>query len=338
MGSAAMQLRPLGLSGLAVTPLGLGLAALGRPGYITLDHAADLNHNTSVEAMQAHAHAVLDAAWAAGIRYFDAARSYGKAEQFLGTWLGRRNIPPEAVTVGSKWGYTYTANWQVEARQHEVKEHTLPVLNRQWGETRENLGRHVRLYQIHSATLDSGVLENIPVLQQLWVLKQREAVKIGLTLSGPEQAATLRRAAALTVGGARLFDTVQVTYNVLEPSTGPLLEEVHAAGMGVIVKEALANGRLTPRNADNPDFRRAYAVLQAQAQRLHTTVDALALAAVLARPFVDVVLSGAARADHLNSNLGALRVAWDEEAEAALAALAEPPEQYWATRAALEWN
>ncbi|MBN2470048.1 MAG: aldo/keto reductase [Anaerolineae bacterium] len=338
MGNGSLSLRPLGHSGLAVTPLGLGLAALGRPGYITLDHAADLRHDYSVETMQARAHAVLDAAWAAGIRYFDAARSYGKAEQFLGTWLHRRNIPPEAVTVGSKWGYTYTANWQVEAKNHEIKDHSLPVLKRQWEETRANLGRHVRLYQVHSATLDSGVLENIPVLQQLWTLKHHERVRIGLTLSGPEQAATLRRAAALTVGGARLFDTVQVTYNVLEPSTGPLLEEVHAAGMGVIVKEALANGRLTPRNADNPDFARAYAVLQAQAERLRTTVDALALAAVLACPFVDVVLSGAARQDHLTSNLGALRVAWDEEADSALAALAEPPDQYWATRSALDWN
>lgn len=333
-----MKLQPLGNSGLAVTPLGLGLAALGRPGYITLGHSADLKRDYAVETMQAHAHTVLDAAWAAGIRYFDAARSYGRAEAFLGRWLHRRNIPPEAITVGSKWGYTYTANWQIQAEKHEIKDHSLPVLLRQWGETRENLGRHVRLYQIHSATLDSGVLDNVPVLQQLWLLKQQERVKIGLTLSGPQQAATLARASALTVGGTRLFDTVQVTYNVLEPSTAAMLAEVHAAGMGVIVKEAVANGRLTPRNADNPDFARQYAILQAQADRLHTTVDALALAAVISRPFVDVVLSGAAQKDHLRGNLGALAVTWDEEAEAALAELAETPAEYWTTRSALAWN
>src|SRR6516165_3107252 len=101
--------RSLGTTGLTVTSLGLGLAALGRPGYINLRHAADLAHDYDVAAMEARAHAVLDAAWAAGVRYFDAARSYGRAEEFLGRWLAARDIAPADVTVGSKWGYTYTA-------------------------------------------------------------------------------------------------------------------------------------------------------------------------------------------------------------------------------------
>ena len=98
-------------------------------------------------------------------------------------------------------------------------------------------------------------------------------------------------------------ETIPVTW----AATGPALAAARQAGMGVIVKEALANGRLTPRNAANPEFRDPYAVLQAQADRLQTTVDALALAAVLAQPWADVVLSGAAQADHLRANLAALR-------------------------------
>ena len=128
-------MRILGSSQLSVSAIGLGLAALGRPGYINLNHAIDLEHNYNVAAMQAHAHQLLDAAWQAGVRYFDAARSYGRAEEFLGSWLKARNIDPAAVTVGSKWGYTYTANWQVEAEHHEIKEHSLPVLQRQRSET-----------------------------------------------------------------------------------------------------------------------------------------------------------------------------------------------------------
>jgi aryl-alcohol dehydrogenase-like predicted oxidoreductase len=62
-----------------VTELGLGLAALGRPGYINVGHGADLP-STELEAMEAHAHRVLDAAYDGGVRYFDAARSYGRAE------------------------------------------------------------------------------------------------------------------------------------------------------------------------------------------------------------------------------------------------------------------
>jgi aryl-alcohol dehydrogenase-like predicted oxidoreductase len=51
-----------------------------------------------------------------------------------------------------------------------------------------------------------------------------------------------------------------------------------------------------------------------------------------------VVLSGAASSEHLHANLGALRVAWDDEAAAALAPLAEPPDHYWQTRSGLAWN
>src|SRR5262249_16499419 len=80
--------------------------------------------------------------------------------RFLATWLASRNIAPDAATVGSKWGYTYTAGWKTDADKHEVKEHTLPVLHRQFAESRQLLGAHLDLYQIHSGTLASAVLEN----------------------------------------------------------------------------------------------------------------------------------------------------------------------------------
>ena len=82
--------------------IGLGLAALGRPGYLNLGHGADLGEDRSVAALRRRAHAVLDAAYASGIRVFDAARCYGRAEEFLGQWL--RSREPEDVTVSSKWG------------------------------------------------------------------------------------------------------------------------------------------------------------------------------------------------------------------------------------------
>jgi aryl-alcohol dehydrogenase-like predicted oxidoreductase len=318
---------------LTVTPIGLGLAALGRPGYINLGHNADLGTDKSISAMEAHAHSVLDAAWDAGIRYFDAARSYGRAEQFLASWLRARGIPPGAVTVGSKWGYTYTANWQVEAEQHEVKEHSLAVLQRQRAESDANLGSYLNLYQIHSATLQSGVLDNADVLDQLADYRNA-GLAIGLTLSGPRQTDTLRRALDVQRGGRPLFATVQATWNLLEPSAGDVLADAYAAGMGVLVKEALANGRLTPRNSD-PTQR---ALLDEVAAAHDTTIDALALAAVLAQPWCTLVLSGAARIEHVRSNVRALDLSLNAEIQARLATLAEPPEQYWATRSDLAWN
>ena len=82
------------LDGLDATEIGLGLAALGRPAYINLGRDEDLGGSARVAALERRAHAVLDAAWAAGVRYFDAARSYGRAEEFLASWLRRARLGP----------------------------------------------------------------------------------------------------------------------------------------------------------------------------------------------------------------------------------------------------
>ncbi len=336
MQQAAMEPRPLGETSLLVSRLGLGLAALGRPGYINLGHAGDLGGQYSVLAMEARAHRVIEAAWQAGVRYFDAARSYGRAERFLASWLLGRGLGPRDVTVGSKWGYAYTANWEVSARVHEVKEHSLPVLLRQEEETREMLGEHLGLYQVHSATLESGVLEDAGVVAELSRLRDR-GVRVGVTLTGPRQGETLMRVMEVEADGRRLFDAVQATWNLLEPSAGSALRQARAEGMGVIVKEALANGRLTDRNAD-PAAAEALAVLTDEARRLGTTPDALGLAAVLAQPWADVVLSGAATPEQLASNLRSLDVPWDEDAEERLGGLSVSAEEYWRERSRLPWN
>lgn len=331
-----MQTRPLGETGLAVTRLGLGLAALGRPGYVNLGHADDLEGRRGRDQLRDHAAAVLDAAFARGVRYFDAARSYGEGERFLAGWLAARGVGPDEAVVSSKWGYVYTAAWQVRAEKHEVKEHTLAVLRRQAAESRSILGDHLRLYQIHSATLESGVLDDAEVSAELARLREG-GWKVGLSLSGPRQADTLRKAMTVRVEGRRLFDAVQATWNLLERSAEPALAEAHDAGMGVVVKEALANGRLTARN-DDPAFAPSRRALAEVAARLGVGVDAVALAAALSRPWADAVLSGAATAEQVGENVLAVSAAWDAEAEARLAGLAEEPAAYWKRRAGMEWT
>lgn len=334
-----MHIQELGNSHLSATSMGLGLAALGRPGYINLGHGDDLKNNHDVVVMEARAHEVLDAAWEAGVRYFDAARSYGKAEDFLHSWLQKRNIDASGVTIASKWGYTYTADWQVnveKGKKHEVKEHSLAVLKRQIGESRELLGEHLDLYQIHSTTLESGVLSNIPVLTELARLRN-DGLAIGFSVTGTGQAETIERALEITFDGVLLFSAVQASWNVLEQSVAPALQMAHDAGLGVIVKEGLANGRLTTRNTA-PDFQKQMTLLQSLAKEQNSTVDALALAAVVNQPFVDVVLSGAASVEHLQSNLQALQIEWTDSLAEALHDLVEPVEEYWHTRSQLAWN
>lgn len=310
----------------AISRIGLGLAALGRPGYINLGHAGDLAGQTDVQSMQTRAHAVLDTAYGAGVRYFDAARSYGKAEAFLGSWLDRRRLGPDHVTVGSKWGYTYTADWRVDAEVHEVKDLSLATLRRQLHESRELLGSHLRLYQIHSATLESGVLDDSAVLKELGMLRDG-GLSVGFTVTGPRQGDAIER--GLARGG---FDAVQATWNLLERSAGPALARAHAAGLTVIVKEALANGRLTAR-----DGAPVPALVDAAADA-GVTLDALALAVALAQPWADIVLSGASTPEMLASNVAAAGIELDEELPERLGALGEDPASYWEKRAALAWN
>ena len=331
-----MKLLHPGHTNLRVTPIGLGLAALGRPGYINLNHKADMPSKTDVASMEHHVFNMLDLAYELGIRHFDAARSYGMAEEFLGKWLRRQRFSKNELTVSSKWGYSYTAGWRINVSTHEVKDHSLQQLKRQWDETITHLGDYLDWYQIHSATLESGVLDNKEVLNRLEQIRDA-GIAIGLTLSGNNQAEVLEKALRMRSGNRLFFDTVQATYNVLEPSAGEVLYKAHDMGMGVLIKEVLANGRLTAKNQSEAfaDKRR---VLEEQARRFSTTIDAIAIKFALEKPFVDSVLSGAATADQLRQNLHALEIPWDNTAETAMRSLSEPPEAYWQTRKSLPWN
>ncbi|QIQ01202.1 aldo/keto reductase [Streptomyces liangshanensis] len=298
--------------------LGLGLAALGRPEYLTVGHGGSLGADRSVGALRARCEQVCDAAWAGGIRWFDAARSYGLAERFLSGWLTGRGVTADRVTVSSKWGYAYTADWQANAEVQEVKDHSAAALGRQWPQSKALLGPWLRLYQIHSATLESGVLDDKGVLRGLAAL----GVPVGLSLSGPGQADTLRRALTVEVDGAPLFSAVQATWNLLEPSADAALGEAKAAGWTVIVKEPLANGLLAGRGPAT--------------RALGERPDVTALAAALARPWADVVLSGATTVRQMHSNLAAATAPAPDPDR--LAALAVDPETYWSRRSALPWT
>lgn len=311
----------------------LGLAALGRPGYINVGHAEDVGSVRDRDSLERHTHLMLDAAWEAGIRHFDAARSYGMAEAFLGSWLRSRNVPPGAVSVSSKWGYTYTANWKVDAPHHEVKEHSRDRLDVQWLESRAHLHPWLTLYQIHSATLESGVLDNQAVLERLLQIRE-EGVRLGLSVSGPNQTEVIRKALrTLAPDGSCLFHAVQATFNLLEPSAGTALAEAAAAGLRIFAKELLANGRLSPRGID-PVVNR----LSELGTRVGVGPDAVAMAWVMHQPWADVLLSGATTPEQLASHLAAQRVPAALLEEIQQDNWAETPQRYWEKRAALPWN
>jgi aryl-alcohol dehydrogenase-like predicted oxidoreductase len=302
--------------------IGLGLAAVGRPGYINLGRDRDLPADRSVDALRRRSVDLLDEGYRRGVRYVDVARSYGRAEEFLAGWLPAH---PDVV-IGSKWGYEYTAGWRVDADVHETKQHGVDMFVRQLADTRSLLGDRLDLYQIHSVTPDSGALADRALHRRLAGLA-RGGVTVGFSTSGPAQPEVIRAALDVEVDGEALFGSVQSTWNVLEQSAGMALAEAHARGRFVIVKEALANGRLAGSGAP--------AELIALAARHEVGVDAVALAAALAQPWVDVVLSGAATVDQLGSNLAAERL---DVRSLPLEPFAELPADYWRIRSSLPWH
>lgn len=324
------RLTEIATAGAGAARIGLGLAAVGRPAYINLGRDRDLPAERPVEVMRQRSQELLDAAYAAGVRYLDAARSYGRAEEFLADWLRDRQDAAPDVVVGSKWGYTYVADWRTDAATHEVKDHAVATFERQRALTDALLGDRLDLYQIHSVTPDSPALTDRELHTRLAALAA-EGVTVGISTSGPRQADAIRAALAVEVDGRPLFRTVQSTYNLLEPSAGAALAEAHAAGRAVIVKEAVANGRLTEAAERLPE------ALRQVAEELGATPDAVALAAVLHRPWVTVVLSGAATTAQLRSNLAAADLRLDEPRLARLERLAEAPENYWHHRSELPW-
>jgi aryl-alcohol dehydrogenase-like predicted oxidoreductase len=305
--------------------LGLGLAAVGRPAYITLGRDRDLPADRSPAALRARTAELLDAAVSLGIGYVDAARSYGRAEEFLASWLrGREQVP----FVASKWGYRYTGDWRTDADRHEVKDHSAAAFERQYRESTELLGPWLRLYQVHSLTGESPLWDDEPLQRRLAEVRDA-GTEIGFSTSGPEQAAAVRRGLELTVDGRPLFSSVQSTWNLLETSAAGALAEAHAAGLRVVVKEGVANGRLTGHAVP------AGSPLAAAARNSGVGVDAVALGAALAQPWCDVVLSGAVTVEQLASNAAATRVAGLD-----LGGLVEPrdPADYWRTRSRLPWE
>jgi len=318
--------------------LGLGLAALGRPGYVTLNHASDLGGSYDPSSMELHTHHVLDAAFEAGIRYIDVARSYGRAEDFVASWLRKRAIEPGEISVASKWGYTYTAGWSTSATQHEVKDHSLAAFKRQLAESVERLGRHLSVYQIHSVTAESKTLEDDALIDAIARLRTR-GIRAGLSVSGAGQDVAIRRSLEVRRDGERVFDSVQATWNLLERGAESALRDAHGAGMKVVVKEALANGRLshTNRNQDDVLFP-AVARIRELAEGRGTTIEMLALGAALARPWADVVLTGAATVGQIQSNVAALELAYDPELEEKLRSVSIDSTKYWRARSSFRWN
>jgi aryl-alcohol dehydrogenase-like predicted oxidoreductase len=312
---------------LSETKIGLGLAALGRPEYINIrtDNAID----KSEDAFKQNTLHVLDYAYKNGIRYFDTAPSYGKGEAFLQEWNHLKKH--DDVVLSTKWGYTYVANWELGYEgKHEIKEHSLNKLNEQW-HTSKNLLPQLKIYQVHSATFESGILKNLDVLNKLNDLKTEFNLQIGISTSGPNQKDIIAEALKIEINNQLLFDSFQVTYNVLEQSTFSILKTLKELSKTIIIKEALANGRVFKTNLFSDQLKNF-------SKKYHVGIDALALRFVIDSIQPNYLLSGASNTSQLEQNLKTLDFKLTEQDINSLSVLKNNPEDYWNERNEMVWN
>ena len=312
--------------------LGLGTAALGRPQYINVRQ--EECDNSDLTKFRNQSFSVLENAYKAGIRYFDTAPGYGLAEELVLEWLQTKN--DNSIEIGTKWGYTYTANFDPNATVHEVKEHSLSKLKEQWNFSKQLLP-YLKVYQIHSATLETGVLENTEVLQQLAFLKKEHNLKIGLTTTGTNQVEVLKKALDVLVDGKPVFDLFQVTYNFLDQSLLEIYDELNRQNKSIVIKEALANGRIF-KNENYPHYDKMYAILESLSKKHKVGVDAISLKYCEQTMPKSIILSGASNSEQLKENLKMNSFLLSSDEIDVLNSFKVTPDFYWSERKKLQWN
>jgi aryl-alcohol dehydrogenase-like predicted oxidoreductase len=235
-----MERRKLGRTGLEVSVLGYGAGAVG--GLFTKGDAAD-QERAVARAIEA------------GINYFDTAALYGNGESEKN--LGRVLKALKAdVVVGTKVRLGAAHRADVGKGIVQGMEDSLRRMGRD----------HVDLFQLHNPlvakdasdhlAIDIALNEVAPALDKL--RQQGKTRFVGF--SGVGETPALLKAIE-----SKLFDTVQVVYNALNPSAGGpmpkgapgqdygrLLERAKANDVGTIIIRALAGGALSGTTERHP--------------------------------------------------------------------------------------
>jgi D-threo-aldose 1-dehydrogenase len=284
----------LGKSGLTVTRLGLGCAALGNL-YQAMDDA--------------QAQATVDAAWQAGLRLFDTAPLYGSglSERRVGAALATR--PRDETVLATKVGRRLTPGDPGETIFAEAPsfvpefDFSYDGVLRSMEESLERLGlSRVDVLHVHDPDEyeEDAIAGAFPAL-----LRLREEGVIGAVGAGMNQSAMLTRFVE-----RGLVDCVLVAgrYTLLEqPALRDLLPAALAAGVGVIVGGVFNSGLLAaPKRGAYDDYAPAAPERLARAQTLArvcaghgVALGAAALQLVAAHPAVTSILVGARSPDEV---------------------------------------
>lgn len=328
-----MRYKQLGRTGLFVSEICLGTMTFGEAGGAGIwGDIADID--------QKAADAIVARSIAAGVNFIDTADvySFGASEVLLGRALRNLGVPRADVVLATKVTSAMSdkPNDRGASRGH-IMDSVAKSLERLQTD-------HIDLYQIHANDPVTPIEETLRALDDL--VRQGMVRYVGVS-----NWTAWKMAKALGISerlGLARFETVQAYYSIagrdLEREIVPLLQEEK---LGLMVWSPLAGGLLSgkfgpgaPGNGEGRrttfDFPpvnqdRAWACVGAMrevAEKHGSGVATVALAYVLAKPFVMSVIIGAKRMEQLEQNLAATKLTLDADDMAKLDAVSALPAEY----------
>jgi aryl-alcohol dehydrogenase-like predicted oxidoreductase len=328
-----MRYKQLGRTGLFVSEICLGTMTFGGAGE---NGAWGLMAGVD----QSGANALVERSMAAGVNFFDTADIYsmGKSEELLGQSFKDLGVRRQDVVIATKVFGTLSDNPNDRGAS---RGHIMDAVARSLERMQTD---YIDLYQIHGNDAVTPIEETLRALDDL--VRQGMVRYIGL--SNWQAWKTAKALGISERRGLERFETIQAYYSIagrdLEREIVPLIEEEK---LGLMVWSPLAGGLLSgkfgPGAPGHGEGRRAafdfppvevergwkcVAAMREVAGKHGSNVATVALAWVLARPFVMSVIIGAKRMEQLDQNLAATRIVLDADDMAKLDAVSALPSEY----------
>jgi aryl-alcohol dehydrogenase-like predicted oxidoreductase len=276
----------------------------------------------------------------AGINFVDTADVYsdGQSEKVLAQAIANLGIARKDLVIATKaFGRTGPGRNDVGASRGHIMDAVEASLKRLKTD-------YIDLYQIHAADLTTPVEESLRALNTL--VEQGKVRYIGCSNWYAWQ--VMKANGISAAKNLAKLDTLQAYYSIagrdLEREIVPLLQD---QGTGLLVWSPLAGGLLSGKysrehqkpedsrrsNFDFPlvDKERTWRILDVLrpiAKEHETSVATIALAWILAKPFVTSVIIGAKRVDQLQQNLSAVSIQLTEDEVVKLDEISALPPEY----------
>ncbi len=325
-----MKYRLLGSTGLYVSELCLGTMTYGSSGFW------EVMGGLKQDAVTAQVKRAIDA----GINFIDTANvySFGQSETLLGQAIKDLGLPRDQLVIATKATGTMdpSPNGRGQSRYH--------LMNAVDASLKRLQLDYIDLYQIHGFDPLTPFEESLSALNDL--VRTGKVRTIGLCNLAAWQ--VMKALAISDKRGWARFESVQAYYTIasrdLEREVVPLLQDQK---LGLMVWSPLAGGLLagrTGRDGKGPDGtrratfdfppidkERAFRCIDAMrpiAEKHRVSVAQIALAWLLAKPWVSTVIIGARSMEQLEDNIAAASVTLDADDLRTLDDVSRLPQEY----------